>query len=113
LDFIAGELHLDLAYEPLEESSDYPVTQPFEPKRSARVWDRATRERIGVIGELKRSVVKSLKLPNYTAAFEIGPRALLKLVQGTAYTPSSKFPSTERDICFQVADAVSYDALRE
>jgi phenylalanyl-tRNA synthetase beta chain len=111
LDFVAKELHLDLAYEPLEEDSDYPVTQPFEPKRSARVWDRATRERIGVVGELKRTVTKGLKLPDYTAGFEVSPRALLKLVDDSHYQPSSKFPSTERDICFQVPTTINYDAL--
>lgn len=118
LDYLADTLGLEFVYEPLEEKSDFPVTQPFEHRRSARVWDAKTRERIGVIGEFRRSVQKALKLPEHTAGFEISPKALLKLTQtaGTSYAPLSKYPGTERDICFQVAQDVSYqqvfDAVR-
>jgi len=111
LDFVFEELQLDVSYEPLEADAAYGVTQPFEPKRSARIWDRATRERIGVVGEFKRSVSKSLKLPEFTAGFEIGPRALQKLITKRTYEASSKYPGTERDICFQVTQDTSYDAL--
>jgi phenylalanyl-tRNA synthetase beta chain len=116
VEYIATELGLTFVYEPLEES-DYPVTQPFEPKRSARIWDAVTRERIGVVGEYKRSVQKSFKLPTNTAGFEIAPQALLKLTAGlkslSGYTPMSKYPGTERDICFQVAAAVTYQQVFE
>jgi phenylalanyl-tRNA synthetase beta chain len=119
LDYLAESLGLQFVYEPLEEKSDYPVTQPFEPKRSARVWDVVSRERIGVIGEFKRSVQKAFKLPDYTAGFEVSPRALLKLAAsaGPSYQPLSKYPGTERDICFQVAADTMYqqviDATRD
>lgn len=119
LDYIASSLGIEFAYEPLEEKSDYPVTQPFEPKRSARVWDARTRERIGVIGEFKRSVQKAFKLPEYVAGFEISPRGLQKVVStvGSTYQPLSKYPGTERDICFQVGSDAMYqqvvDAARE
>jgi phenylalanyl-tRNA synthetase beta chain len=113
LDYLATSLGLEFAYEPLEEVSDYPVTQPFEPKRSARVWDAKTHERIGVIGEFKKSVQKGFKLPEYAAGFEIAPRSLLKLVDslGYSYQPLSKYPGTERDICFQVKQDVSYQQV--
>lgn len=113
LDYIAKSLGLEFSYEPLEEKSDYPVTQPFEPKRSARVWDAKTRERIGVIGEFRRSVQKAFKLPEHTAGFEIGPRSLLKLMtkSNASYQPSSKYPGTERDICFKVASDVTYQQV--
>jgi phenylalanyl-tRNA synthetase beta chain len=113
LDYIASSLGIEFAYEPLEEKSDYPVTQPFEPKRSARVWDAQTRERIGVIGEFKRSVQKAFKLPEYTAGFEISPRGLQKAAAavGSRYQPLSKYPGTERDICFQVPSDVMYQQI--
>jgi phenylalanyl-tRNA synthetase beta subunit len=40
---------------------------------------------------------------------------LLKAAQatGNGYKPLSRFPSTERDICFQVNQAVSYAAVNE
>jgi phenylalanyl-tRNA synthetase beta chain len=110
LDFVADNLGLNFTYTPLESDSDYPVTQPFEPKRSARASDSKTGERIGVIGEFRSSVVKNFKLPEYSAGFEISPRALLKLTtdQESAYRPLSKYPWTERDICFQVSTDVTY-----
>ena len=113
LDYIATELGLTFIYEPLEEDADYPVTQPFEPKRSARVWDARTRERIGVIGEFKKSVQKAFKLSDNVAGFEIAPVALLKLTTGTAssYLPPSKYPGTDRDVSFQVATVVTYQQV--
>ena len=113
LDYIATSLGIEFAYEPLEEKSDYPVTQPFEPKRSARVWDAKTRERIGVIGEYKRSVQKAFKLPEHTAGFEIAPRGLLAAISELepGYQPLSKYPGSERDITFQVATDVNYQQI--
>lgn len=111
LDFLANSLNLDLVYEPLEENSDYPVTQPFEPKRSARVWDRKTRERIGVVGEFKRSVAKSFKLPEATAGFELATRGLLKLAKQSEYMADSKYPTTDRDVSFQIQDTMTFDEL--
>ena len=110
VDFVAHHLGLDFQYEPLEADSDYPVTRPFEPKRSARIMDAATGERIGVIGEFRASVRKNFKLPDYSAGFEISPRSLLKLTQALdpSYRPLSKYPGTERDVCFQVGTDVSY-----
>lgn len=115
IDYIATALNLDLVYEPLEEKSDYPVTQPFEYRRSARIWDRATRERVGVIGEFKKSVQKAFKLSEHTAGFELSPRALLKLAQSAerAYRPLSKFPSTERDITIQTSGETTYQQVRD
>lgn len=113
LDYIASEFSLEFMYTPLESNSDYPVARPYEPKRSARVSDKATGERIGVIGEFRRSVQKSFKLPVHIAGFEIATRAIAKLaaMQSSAYRPSSKFPSTQRDICFQVNLEVSYQQI--
>ena len=115
LEYIAAELGLEFAYEPLEEDSNYPVTQPFEPKRSARVWDAKTRERIGVIGEFKKSVQKAFKLSDNVAGFEISPVSLLKLTSGAGYSyaPLSKYPGTERDVSFQVATDVPYQQVHD
>jgi len=113
VDYLADKLHLDLVYEPLEDNNDYPVTMPFEPKRSARIWDRNTRERVGVVGEYRRSVAKAFKLPEHTAGFEISTVALLKLTlaRSSFYIPSSKFPKVERDVCFKVSHDVSYQRI--
>lgn len=111
LDYLADTLGIELVYEPLEEDSDYPVTQPFEPKRSARIWEKHTRERVGVIGEFRHSVKKAFKLPEHAAGFEISPRGLLKVASGTKYQPLSKYPGTDRDICFKVSGDINYQQV--
>lgn len=115
LEYLADEFHLEFIYTPLEADNNYPVTVAYEPKRSARVTDKLSGERIGVIGELRRPVVKAFKLPEQTAAFEISTRAFAKLSenQPSHYRPSSKFPSTQRDICFQVATKVPYQSITD
>jgi phenylalanyl-tRNA synthetase beta chain len=113
LEYVAKTLGITFVYEQLEEDAHYPVTQPFEPKRSARVWNHDKTVRVGVIGEYKRSVVKNFKLPDYSAGFEISPRAILQLVSATTsdYTADSRYPAIERDVCFQVSSDTSYAQL--
>lgn len=110
LNYLATSLGLTFVYEPLEFNTDYPVTQPFEPKRSARVWNEDKTVAIGVVGEYKQSVQKAFKLPPHVAGFEVAPVSLAKLVaaQGASYTPLSRYPGVQRDVCFQVNDSVTY-----
>ncbi|MBC7565107.1 phenylalanine--tRNA ligase subunit beta [Candidatus Saccharibacteria bacterium] len=110
LEYIASAFGLEFVYEPLEVGADYPVTDPFEPKRSARIWDAKTHEQIGVIGEFKNSVKKAFKLTGNEAGFEISPISLLKLTGSLEppYVPLSKYPGTDRDVTIQVAADVAY-----
>lgn len=113
LEYVASSLGIRFVYEPLESDTDYPVTQPFEPKRSARVWNHDKTLRIGVIGEYKRSVQKAFKLPEQSAGFEISPAAIAALVaqRATSYAPLSRYPGVERDICLQVSADVPYQSV--
>lgn len=113
LEYIARELGLEFVYEPLEADTEYPVTDPFEPKRSARVWDAKTRQSIGVIGEFKQSLKKAFKLSDTVAGFEISPVSLLKLTTDltSSYVPLSKYPGTERDVSFQVPKDTPYQTV--
>ena len=110
LEYIALELGLEFLYEPLDANNTDSVSAPFEPKRSASVWSADTHEPIGVIGEFKKSVQQAFKLTGNQAGFEISTAALLKLtsVQLSRYVPLSKYPSSGRDVSFQVAGDVSY-----
>lgn len=109
-DYIAEALGVEFIYEPLEDGATYPVTQPFEPRRSARIWNADKTERIGVVGEFTLAAKKGFKLPDSAAGFEISPRALQKLVENAPlrYAPTSKYPGVERDLCFQVAGSYEY-----
>jgi phenylalanyl-tRNA synthetase beta chain len=114
LDYVAAQLGLEFTYQPIESELGYPVTAPFEYRRSALITDIASGEFIGMVGEYKKSVAKNFKLPDATAGFEIGPEALLKALaqQPSRYRPLSKYPSIERDICFQVDVGVVYQQIK-
>ncbi|HEX6416561.1 MAG TPA: phenylalanine--tRNA ligase subunit beta [Candidatus Saccharimonadales bacterium] len=110
LDYLASSLGLEFVYEPIAEDPGFPVTAPFEYRRSAMVSDKISGEFIGIVGEYKKSVARNFKLPEQTAGFEIGPEALLKAIEKkpNQYSPLSRYPSTERDVCFQVENDVTY-----
>lgn len=110
LDYLGTSLGLDLMYSPIETNPNYPVTAPFEYRRSAMVTDRKTDTFIGIVGEYKKSVSRGFKLPEYAAGFEIGSIALLEAIQKltSSYRPISRYPSTERDICFKVSQTIHY-----
>lgn len=112
LEYIAASISAELTYEPAVEAHDA-ISAPFEPKRSAIVREKKTGTAIGVVGEYKKSVQKALKLPAYAAGFEIDPRALQSSIDANelSYRPLSRYPSTERDICFQVSESVPYTAI--
>jgi len=113
LDYVVGVLGVKVAYRPLAEESAR--TAPFEPKRSATIIDANTQAILGVIGEYKKSVQKAFKLPEYTAGFELAPREVLRSLEsvGIQYRPLSRYPGTERDICFQVKSSVQYSEVVE
>lgn len=66
---------------------------------------------VGLVGELKQSVIKNFKLPQYISAASIDIDILQKNMSkniGDSYHPLSKFPSTWRDISIEIDLAVSY-----
>ncbi len=85
---------------------------PFEPVRSARVY--RGEQLIGVVGEYAAATRKALKLPDYSAGFELFLQPLDSLLENAdSYVPASRFPSTEQDITLRVATDVTYQALEK
>lgn len=113
LDYLGDLLGLKLSYEQLNDEPGNALTVPFEYRRGAQVTDSATGLLIGVVGEFKKSVSRSFKLSEFTAGFEINVRQLFEATQNLAnsYKPISRYPSAERDICFQVSSDVRYDQI--
>lgn len=111
LEYVTDILGLTLRYETL--SSEDAISAPFETQRSAAVFDVQSGAHIGVVGEYKKAVQKSFKLPEYTAGFEINPRALYEAVSqvGIRYSALSRYPGTERDICFQTPASVAFQTI--
>ena len=109
LEYLCITLGVAVQYVPLREEKDG-IAAPFEPLRSAEVQSVLTGEVLGVVGEYTTKVRRSFKLPEYTAGFEVRTRALLKASQkqGGVYTPLSRYPGTERDVCFQVSEETPF-----
>lgn len=112
--YVADVLHGTFRYEPLDDSTDA-QTASFESKRSAWVCDVKTGRRIGVVGEYRSAVIKAFKLPVRSAGFELDLQALAELAKetGVTYVPLSRYPASERDICFQVTHGTPYSTILE
>lgn len=115
LDYLAASLNLTFNYIPITVDPGYDESAPFDYRRSAMVSDNASGEYVGIIGEYKQAVKKAFKLSDATAGFELDPRALHTAEQavGVNYRPISRYPSTERDICFRVSRDVSYAQVNQ
>lgn len=113
LDYIGTTLGLDLEYAPMDKAPGYSISAPFEYRRAAMVSDKSSGVHLGIIGEYTAATVRAFKLPVSSAGFEIDVYGLHEAAQKVAngYKPLSRFPSTTRDICFQVARSVSYGSI--
>jgi phenylalanyl-tRNA synthetase beta chain len=111
LDFLAKSLSIEFSYRNLE--FDDPITKLFEPKRSAEVVDSNSGARLGFLGEYKKSVIKSFKLPESTAGFELDVSKLYEASSNKSanYKPLSRYPSSERDICFRVGKEMPFNKI--
>ena len=111
LEYVTSILGLALRYETLSDGDA--TAAPFEPARSAAVFDATTNIYLGVVGEYRKAVQKTFKLPEYTAGFEINPRALHEAVSnvGIRYQALSRYPGSERDITFQTPADVSFQTI--
>ena len=68
---------------------------------------------MGIIGEPRVSVKRELKLPAFTAMFELDMNKLVGLVEIKQYVKLSNYPKTEQDVCFKLPTDVSYMAIQE
>jgi len=111
LDYIGEQLHLVFTYVPIDSEPGYDESAPYDHKRSAMVY--ADDIYIGIIGEYKTAVRKAFKLNGAVAGWELDPRALLQAAQatGNTYAPLSKYPSTDRDVCYKVSADVAYKTI--
>lgn len=80
--------------------------RPFELSRTGfieveGVW-------VGCIAEPNQAVKKALKLPDYTAVFELDIKQLMRSAGGRSYQPLSKFPRVQQDISLKVSSDVRY-----
>ena len=109
---LAHDLGAELVFKPIEQERNFPVTAPFDQSRSALV-ETTDGMFIGLVGELKQSVIKNFKLPTYVAAASLDTAGLEAVYAKRAshYRPLSRYPSTTRDISLKVPSTVRYQQL--
>ena len=109
---LAHDLGAEVVFKPIEEELTFPATAPFDQSRSALV-ETTDGTFIGLVGELKQSVIKNFKLPTYVAAASLDTAGLEAIYakRDSHYQPLSRYPSTSRDISMKVPSAVRYHQL--
>jgi phenylalanyl-tRNA synthetase beta chain len=100
----------EVSYEALD-TNEYPLTSPYQKERSAVITIGPDKQPIGVVGEFRKKVTNSLKLPNYCSGFEIDVDLLFSHKTSKIYEPLSQFPSTTQDITFEISTAHSWADL--
>ena len=107
---LGKDLGVKFEFEKIVNQIDKQILAPFDIDRiSLIIIDNG--DIVGLVGELKQSVIKNFKLPQYISAASIDIDILQKNISkniGDSYHPLSKFPSTWRDISIEIDSAVSY-----
>ena len=111
LDYLSEILNIELKFvSAVGDNEATLVAGPFENVRTGII--KLGNQIIGVIGEFNSKARDGFKLPYKTSGFEID---LSKLFDGWTmkpeYKPISKFPETDRDICFKVPATMNYSDL--
>ena len=114
LDFLCKKLGIEVEFSKFNLKKS-PLSTEFESKRSAviEIQNNGKKITLGVIGEFKKSVQKSLKLPEATAGFELDLNILLENFAGSNVKIKnfSKFQSVERDISINVDEKREFSEI--
>ena len=111
---LAHDLGAELVFKLIEQELAFPVMAPFDQSRSALV-ETTDGQFIGIVGELKQSVIKNFKLPAYVAAASLDTAGLEAVYakHGSHYQPLSRYPSTSRDISLKLPTNINYASVAQ
>ncbi len=87
------------------------VLMPFERGRTAYIKTEHGKL-LGIVGEIKSTIKKNLKLPEFTAGFELDIQMLEAYGSKNMYRQLARFPHTQQDISFKVKVDTNYASLR-
>ncbi|HET7629767.1 MAG TPA: hypothetical protein VFK03_00165, partial [Candidatus Saccharimonadales bacterium] len=105
--YLEDLIGVSVDYRPIPAEFDqFDIVKPYQSDRSAAIY--VDDKFLGLIGEFKPAVRRALKLPNYTAGFELDTGALLGVLGDINYQPLPKFPGTWRDLTLQVGQETNY-----
>ncbi len=112
LEKLCGYRGVELVFKPIDSENDYSVMKPFEVSRSATV-ETKDGQVLGLVGELKQSIIHNFKLPNHVAAMTLDLEQLEKAFNAPRqnYRPLSRYPSITQDISLKVANDVNYQEI--
>ncbi|NCU30300.1 phenylalanine--tRNA ligase subunit beta [Candidatus Saccharibacteria bacterium] len=117
---LASDLGFVVKFARLADRVTGPFVDQFERSRTATVVAYYYRDKqqvelgeVGYVGELKQSVRKGFKLPEYCAGVTLDFHAIMQLVElgESSYRPLSRFPKVTQDISLKVADDVTYEQV--
>lgn len=107
---------IQLVFKPVpEDMQQYDITKPYDMSRSALVYTLDD-VFLGIIGEFRSGVRRSLKLPVQTAGFELDVLALDGYGftrPASSYVPISRFPKVTQDITLKVDEQLAHQELYE
>lgn len=117
LTLIADKYNLPIKLVPLDQydqdqlndAISSQVIAPYDANRSAIV--SIDNKFYGIIGEYKKTIKKNLKLPEFTAGFEVNLDIFNNASTNSRYKMLPKFPKIHQDICFKVSSELKYSDL--
>jgi len=92
------------------DTNEYPITSVYQIGRSACIMNDGSP--MGMIGEIREGVKQKLKLPAYSAGFEIDLSIYARLQKQNGYQPIGTFPKTQQDITYKVDASKTYEEVR-
>ena len=98
-----------VGYNRLDSITDHPLRALFAPGRSAIIHIDDTE--IGVIGEFNQQTIKKLKLPQFSAGFELDIEKMQKLVGTNSYKSLAEFPPIKQDITLELPLSETYESV--
>ncbi len=112
LDELLVGLGIDVTFEAFEQEPAYPAGKPFDMNRSALIRHGESGKIIGAVGEFKPSIVKSFKLPQHSAGFEVSTTLLLQTIRPKAYRTLSRYPRVQQDLSLRLSRETPYQEVQ-
>ena len=109
---LARELSFDITFVPITSELSSAVTSPFEQSRSAMIMS-SSNVLVGIVGELKQTVVKNFKLPAYSAAMSLDTRVIETLYAAASvrYRRLNRYPGISRDVSIKTSTDTSFSQI--
>ncbi len=101
---------IKLTFKPVpNDMQKFDIAKPYDINRTAFVY--VGDAFLGIIGEFRSVVRRALKLPKYSAGFELDTTVLQTVMQKSNYVTLPRFPKVSQDITLKVLGSLAYQDL--